>query len=90
VPQVDFGTSADARRTVLSLVCTDRPGLLADVTRVLRDQRLRVHDARIATFGERAEDVFQLTDERDAPLAESQQQALRTALLASLDGESPA
>jgi [protein-PII] uridylyltransferase len=75
---------------VLSLVCTDRPGLLADVTRVLRDQRLRVHDARIATFGERAEDVFQLTDERDAPLAESQQQALRTALLASLDGESPA
>jgi [protein-PII] uridylyltransferase len=90
VPQVDFGASADARRTVLSLVCTDRPGLLADVTRVLRDQRLRVHDARIATFGERAEDVFQLTDERDAPLAESQQQALRTALLASLDGESPA
>jgi [protein-PII] uridylyltransferase len=90
VPQVDFGASADARRTVLSLVCTDRPGLLADVTRVLRDQRLRVHDARIATFGERAEDVFQLTDERDAPLAEPQQQALRAALLASLDGESPA
>jgi len=90
VPQVDFGASADARRTVLSLVCTDRPGLLADVTRVLRDQRLRVHDARIATFGERAEDVFQLTDERDAPLAEPQQQALRDALLASFDGESPA
>jgi [protein-PII] uridylyltransferase len=90
VPQVDFGASGDGLRTLLSLVCTDRPGLLADVTRVLRDQRLRVHDARIATFGERAEDVFQLTDERDAPLDETQQQALRTALLASLDGESPA
>jgi [protein-PII] uridylyltransferase len=90
VPHVDFGASADGRRTVLSLVCTDRPGLLADVTRVLRDQRLRVHDARIATFGERAEDVFQITDERDAPLAESQQQALRDALLASFDGESTA
>ena len=32
---------------------------------VLRAQRLRVHDARIATFGERAEDVFRITDERD-------------------------
>jgi [protein-PII] uridylyltransferase len=90
VPQVEFDASADGRRTVLSLVCTDRPGLLADVTRVLRDQRLRVHDARIATFGERAEDVFQITDERDAALAEPQQQALRVALKACLDGESPA
>jgi [protein-PII] uridylyltransferase len=74
---------------VLSLVSTDRPGLLADVTRVLRRQRLRVHDARIATFGERAEDVFQITDERDQPLVDpQQQQALRDALLACLDGES--
>ncbi|MFC7300738.1 [protein-PII] uridylyltransferase [Cognatiluteimonas weifangensis] len=88
VPQIGFGLSADGRRTVLSLVSTDRPGLLADVTRVLRRQRLRVHDARIATFGERAEDVFQITDERDRPLADpQQQQALRDALLACLEGE---
>jgi [protein-PII] uridylyltransferase len=88
VPQVGFDLSADGHRTVLSLVSTDRPGLLADVSRVLRGQRLRVHDARIATFGERAEDVFQITDERDQPLAaEQQQQALRDALLACLDGE---
>ena len=73
---------------MLSLVSTDRPGLLADVTRVLRQQRLRVHDARIATFGERAEDVFQITDERDQALADPQQkQALRDALLACLEGE---
>ena len=72
---------------MLSLVCTDRPGLLADVTQVLRAQSLRVHDARIATFGERAEDVFQITDRRDQPLDETQQQALREALLACLDGD---
>jgi [protein-PII] uridylyltransferase len=73
---------------LLSLVCTDRPGLLADVTRVLRLQRVRVHDARIATFGERAEDVFQITDERDLALVDPQQQeALRAALLACIDGE---
>ncbi|MCA1713948.1 MAG: HD domain-containing protein, partial [Gammaproteobacteria bacterium] len=86
-PQVDFSATADGRRTLLSLVCTDRPGLLADVTRVLRGHRLRVHDARIATFGARAEDVFQITDERDRALDPQQQQPLREALLACLDGE---
>ncbi len=86
-PQVGFTATADGRRTLLSLVCTDRPGLLADVTQVLRAQRLRVHDARIGTFGERAEDVFQITDERDAALDDMPQQALRSALLATFDGE---
>jgi [protein-PII] uridylyltransferase len=93
VPQIGFDIldqhSGKGRHTLLSLVTTDRPGLLADVTRVLRQQRLRVHDARIATFGERAEDVFQITDERDCALTDpQQQQALREALLACFEGES--
>ena len=88
VPQVAFDDSADGRRTVLSLVATDRPGLLADVSRVLRGQRLRVHDARIATFGERAEDVFLIGDEHDRPLVgDMDRQALRDALRACLEGE---
>ncbi len=87
VPQVEFA-DADNERTLLSLVCTDRPGLLANVSRVLRSQRLRVHDARIATFGARAEDMFQISDERDRALQDDhQRQALRDALLAALDGE---
>jgi [protein-PII] uridylyltransferase len=85
-PQVSFDT-AGSGRTLLGLVCTDRPGLLADIAQVLRAQGLRVHDARIATFGERAEDVFQITDERNQPLDDARQQALRDALRATLDGE---
>ncbi len=85
-PKIEFGASADGQRTVLSLTAPDRPGLLADVARVLREQHLRVHDARIATFGERAEDMFQITDERDLALDdESQRQALREEILACLD-----
>jgi [protein-PII] uridylyltransferase len=83
----DNVSGGSAGRTMLSLVCNDRPGLLADVAQVLRQQKLRVHDARIATFGERAEDVFQITDQRDQPLDETQQQALREALFARLDGD---
>ncbi|MCC8364605.1 [protein-PII] uridylyltransferase [Lysobacter sp. A6] len=86
-PQIGFSDTADGRRTLVSLVCTDRPGLLADVTQVFRAQRLRVHDARIATFGARAEDVFQLTDERDNALDEARRDALRAALLAQFDGD---
>ena len=87
VPQVGFA-AADAGRTLVSIVCNDRPGLLADIARVLREQRLRVHDARIATFGERAEDMFQISDEHDRPLHDDhQRQALRDALLAALDGD---
>jgi len=75
-------------RTQLALVCTDRPGLLADVAQVFRAQQVRVHAARIATFGERVEDFFQLTDERDFALEREQAlQELRMALIDCVDGE---
>ncbi|GAB2516474.1 [protein-PII] uridylyltransferase [Lysobacter humi (ex Lee et al. 2017)] len=92
-PQVGFDAIEAPSRTLVSLVCTDRPGLLADVAHVLREQGLRVHDARVATFGERAEDVFQITRVDaagvDRPLDETHQHALRDALLACLDGDCP-
>ena len=86
--RVDFDTLDDSRRTRLSLVCTDRPGLLADVAQVLRKHRLRVHDARIATFGERVEDFFLLADEHDRAVANDEfLQTLRSALTACVEGE---
>lgn len=77
--------SGDSPATRFSLVAPDRPGLLADVAHVLRNQRLRVQDARIATFGERAEDTFVITDEHDLPLDESARQTLQDAMLSCLD-----
>jgi [protein-PII] uridylyltransferase len=86
-PQIGYGSRPGGGATVLSLVCTDRPGLLADVAHVLREQGLRVYDARIATFGERAEDVFHIGDRSDRELDETQRAALRNALLERIDGE---
>jgi [protein-PII] uridylyltransferase len=79
-----IGFHAAGGRTQLALVCTDRPGLLAAVAQAMVEAQVRVHDARIATFGERVEDFFQLTDRSDAPLDEAQQERLRQALLARL------
>ncbi|MDW2980724.1 MAG: [protein-PII] uridylyltransferase [Rhodanobacter sp.] len=78
-PQISFHAAGD--RTQLALVGTDRPGLLAAVAQVMLATGVRVHDARIATFGERVEDFFQLTDRHDAPLDEALQQRLLQALL---------
>ncbi|PBS14245.1 [protein-PII] uridylyltransferase [Lysobacteraceae bacterium NML93-0792] len=86
-PRIEFNASADGRHTVFSLVCTDRPGLLADVAHVLRERGVRVHDARVATFGERVEDVFRLSAGDGTLLDEAAQAALREALLASIDGD---
>ncbi len=85
-PLIEFNTSADGRRTVFSLVCTDRPGLLADMAYVLRQNMIRVHDARVATFGERVEDVFRISS-NGHPLDQAAQDELRGALLASIDGD---
>jgi [protein-PII] uridylyltransferase len=82
--QIEFSPSGD--RTEMTLVCSDRPGLMAQVAAVLRTHGLRVHDARIATFGERVEDFFQITDEADTALSLDQSEALRAALKAALDG----
>ncbi|MEO7252253.1 MAG: ACT domain-containing protein, partial [Arenimonas sp.] len=86
--RVEFDTLQDGQRTRLSLVGTDRPGLLADVAQVLRGNGIRVHDARIATFGERVEDFFLLSDQNDRALQDPDSlQHVRSALIACLEGE---
>nr|WP_174754945.1 [protein-PII] uridylyltransferase [Arenimonas daejeonensis] len=86
--RVDFDHLADGSRTRMSLVCTDQPGLLAGVAQVLRQHRLRLHDARIATFGEKVEDFFLLTDERDRAIEDQALlDELRQAIVACVDGE---
>jgi len=87
-PRVEFTDGVEA--TQLALVCGDRPGLLAQVAQTLRDSGVRVRDARIATFGERAEDFFEITDESDRPLSVPAQDALRAALEARFAVEEPA
>ncbi|MBK7250006.1 MAG: [protein-PII] uridylyltransferase [Gammaproteobacteria bacterium] len=79
--------SVDERnhRSVLELVAGDRPGLLCDVARVLMDEGVELHAAKIMTVGERAEDVFYLTNRRGQPLAEIAAQQLRAHLVETLD-----
>ncbi len=48
--------------TVIEVSGLDRPGLLYDLTRTISDLNLNIASAHVATFGERAVDVFYVTD----------------------------
>ena len=81
------GFSADVAngRTVMELEAADRPGLLSDVGRVFAELGVDIAAAKIMTIGERAEDVFYISDESGAPLSEDAQSELRHRLIERID-----
>ena len=83
--RIDFNAQPVQGHSQLAIVCADRPGLLAAVAHLFRECRIRVHDARIATFGERVEDFFLISDENDGVLGAPARVQLRAALLSLLD-----
>ena len=68
--QITFLTDTVNKRTVMELVCLDRPGLLLDISKVFKDENIWIESAKIATIGERAEDVFYLRDNNQEMISE--------------------
>ena len=83
--QIQISVDERNRRSVLELTAGDRPGLLSDIGKVLMEQHLQLHDAKILTVGERAEDVFYITDFEQRPLSAAAAQTLRENLTLALD-----
>jgi [protein-PII] uridylyltransferase len=84
-PQVRFGTGRGDTVTELEVVCSDRPGILSQLAAALVACEISIHDAMIATFGERVEDTFLVTDREHRLLDETQQQALAAAIREKLE-----
>ncbi|HVV94590.1 MAG TPA: [protein-PII] uridylyltransferase [Hyphomicrobiales bacterium] len=61
-PHVVVADDWSERHTVIEITGLDRPGLLYDLTRVVSRLNLNIASAHVATFGERAVDVFYVTD----------------------------
>ncbi|MFW5824739.1 MAG: [protein-PII] uridylyltransferase [Marinobacter sp.] len=83
--EVTLSNDTFNQRTVIEVITPDRPGLLARVGQVLLEHRVRLTNAKIATLGERVEDVFFVTDEhgwpiRDPDVCQALQEDLRTML----------
>jgi [protein-PII] uridylyltransferase len=62
-PIVDIRPDERGAYQVLSIVASDRPGLLYGVARILARHHISLQTARINTLGDRAEDVFLVSGE---------------------------
>jgi [protein-PII] uridylyltransferase len=60
--EVIVDNTLSSRHTLLEVSGLDRPGLLYDLTTTLGKLNLNIASAHIATFGEKAVDVFYVTD----------------------------
>ncbi|WP_425915896.1 [protein-PII] uridylyltransferase [Pseudomonas sp. GWSMS-1] len=69
-PQVTIHNDANRPVTILEVIAPDRPGLLARIGRIFLDFDLSLQNAKIATLGERVEDVFFVTDANNQPLSD--------------------
>jgi [protein-PII] uridylyltransferase len=85
---VIIDNTGSQEQTVIEVQALDRPGLLFDLSRGLSDLGLDISSAHIATFGEKAVDVFYVTDSaRKKVIDEGTKRRIRESLLEALSAE---
>jgi [protein-PII] uridylyltransferase len=80
-PSVAIADRASTRTTVVEVNARDRPALLAGLAAAIHACGHTIHSAHIATFGERAVDVFYLTRADGKKLTAEDGEQLRAALI---------
>ncbi|MDY3307123.1 [protein-PII] uridylyltransferase [Psychrobacter sanguinis] len=78
---IDFNYNEASHQHVMSLTTLDQPGLLARIGQVFLNEGIEVHAARITTLGERAEDMFYISDIGDAMLSDTKLERLKNTLI---------
>ena len=90
-PEVTIDNNLSNKYTVLEVSGLDRPGLLFDLTSALSRLNLNISSAHVATFGEKAVDVFYVTDLTGLKItATNRQGTIRKALLEIFEPPKPA
>jgi len=84
-PEVLLDNAVSNQFTVIEVSGLDRPGLLFELTSTISDLNLDIASAHITTFGEKAVDVFYVTDLTNKKIVSPQRQkAIRERLLGVL------
>jgi [protein-PII] uridylyltransferase len=81
--RISFDSSASAHSTLLEVITSDQPGLLYDIASVLARLDTNIELALIDTEGQKAIDVFYLTEKRQK-LSEHKRELLREVLQGTL------
>lgn len=86
--QVNFTVDERNQRTILEVISNDRPGLLSAVGQAFIDCGVHLQNAKIATLGARAEDIFLITDVNHRPITnKTDQQRLRESIINYLESQ---
>ena len=67
---VKLSTAFGSKHSELTIIASDRPGLLATIGLLFAELNLAVLSARIATLGERVEDVFDIVGGNGNPITD--------------------
>ena len=78
--KVDISFSEDLihNRTVMEITCIDRPGLLSNISKILKEESIWIQSAKIATIGEKADDIFYLNNSKKECIDQSIYESLKT------------
>jgi len=71
--EVKFSEDIHHKHSIMEVISTDQPGLLAIIGNEIDKNNILLHNARISTFGTRVEDLFFITDENNNLLAKQLQ-----------------
>ncbi len=82
---VDIVLNPTLQQHMVEISTLDQPGLLARIGGLFMLQGLDIHSARIATLGERAEDIFFVTKKNGVLLTDEEVKAFAETLKAALD-----
>jgi [protein-PII] uridylyltransferase len=83
--RVSFSPSPRGQLSIMEVTAQDRPGLLYQVALALKDCRINLVASKVATYGERAEDIF-FVNSRDhrQPLTQEQMKCLEAEIVRRL------
>jgi len=83
--EISHQISKVTQTTELTVVTSDRPGLLSIISNTFRREAVRLHGARVVTEGAIARDTFLLSDYEDRPLNNGAIEKLTSILTSELD-----
>jgi len=84
--RVNFLEIRQGQYTVIEVIAQDRPGLLYQIAEVFEKCDIKLHNAKVATYGARIEDIFFVSDLGNKPITDGEKQSrIRQNIIDRLD-----
>lgn len=85
-PSIEFLHSRKSTRTLVNVSALDTSDFMEQIASAFRTLDLNIHSATISTVGERADNVFSISNKQDQQLTADEQQQLSVALVNAITG----